>query len=69
MGFNLGVQPGQIRYTEIQKVGFRKGFLLGVKHAKLLINETEIDISMASLGNDDKLAESLANVIRHLANL
>ena len=54
----------QIRYTEIQKVNFSKSDAFW-KRAEILINEKGIEISA---GVRNKVAESLANVIRHLAN-
>jgi hypothetical protein len=48
-------------------VGFLKGGASGwsymFKPAKILINEKEISLAV---GDRDKIAESLANVIRHL---
>jgi len=55
-----GGEPEQIRYAEIRKVDFLKYAM----SAAIVVNEKEINIGMAD--DKDKLAESLANVIRRL---
>ena len=55
-----GDEPERLRYAEIRKVDFLKYSA----SAAIILNEKEIKIVMAE--DNDKLAESLANVIRRL---
>jgi hypothetical protein len=53
-------EPEQLRYADIRKVDFLKYTV----SAAIILNEKEINIRAAD--DNDKLAESLANVIRGL---
>jgi len=53
-------EPGQFRYAEIRKVDFLKYTV----SAAIVLNEREIQVQVT--GDNDKFAETLANVIRRL---
>ena len=53
-------EPGQFRYAEIRKVDFLKYTV----SAAIILNEKEIQVQVSA--DNDKLAESVANVIRNL---
>jgi len=59
---NISSKPGQIKYADIQTVAFRDSDGI-FNAAKILINQEEIELHV---GDKNKLAEALANVIRHL---
>jgi hypothetical protein len=59
---NISSKPGQLSYTDIQNVDFRESTSIFTA-AKIAINQDQIDLNM---GDKNKLAEALANVIRHL---
>lgn len=61
---NISSKPGQIKYSDIEAVLSRvSDGILGA--AKILINQEQIDLQ---LGDKNKLAEALANVIRYLTD-
>jgi len=59
---NISSKPGKISYTDIQNADFRESTGIFTA-AKIAINQDQIDLNM---GDKNKLAEALANVIRHL---
>jgi hypothetical protein len=61
---NISTTPGQVNYTNIQNVDSRDSTSIFTA-AKVLINQETIDLNM---GDKNKVAAALANVIRNLAD-
>jgi len=67
--YHPGLDADQIRYTEILKVNWKSASSWS-SSTHILINENLINekVIFIGVGNPDKIAESLVNVIRHLTN-